>query len=189
MDCETGGLEGDVSLLTAYFAILNKNLELTDELDLKLIPDDGIYKVTGQALSINKIDLTKLAQEAITYKEAKTQLYNFLNFNYNGEQLIPIGQNINFDVAFIKGVIISKGSWESFVSHRPLDTMYIATYLKALGKLPAEQSVSLSNLVEYFNIVLPEGEAHEARYDTIATVEVLRQLLEIGNGLPPKENS
>lgn len=179
-DTETGGLGTDVSLLTAYFAVLDKEFNLKDELNLKLMPDDGIYRVRAEALNINKIDIAALGSEAIAYKEARTHLYNFLKTNYNGEQLIPVGQNVAFDVNFIEDIIISKGSWDNFVSRRPLDTMYIAAYLKTLGKYPEDRSVSLGSLIEYFDIKLDEGVVHEAKYDTLATVEVLKKLIEAG---------
>lgn len=179
-DTETGGLGRDVSLLTAYFAVFNKDFELVSELDLKLIPDDGIYKAQPQALEVNQIDLKALAKEAITYKDAKPQLYNFLQlakYRDDIEALIPLGQAIQFDIEKVVDTIISKGSWDNFVSRRVLDTMVIANFLKQIGKLPVE-SVSLGNLVEYFGITV-EGNAHEARYDTLATVKVYQALVEL----------
>lgn len=175
MDVETGGFGKDKSLLTAYFAVLNEQLEVISELDLKLIPDDGIYVVTPQALEVNKLNLVNLGQEAIPYKEARTIFYRFLGNNYEGEQLVPLGQNVNFDLEFITDVIISKGSLEQFVSRRPVDTMYIAIFLKELGLLPVDQSVSLASLTEYFKVTA-EGNLHEAKYDTLITIEVYKAL-------------
>jgi DNA polymerase III epsilon subunit-like protein len=178
-DTETGGLGREVSLLTAYFAVLDKDFNVVDELDLKLIPDDGIYKVQPQALEINKIDLKELAKEAISYKDAKTQLYNFLALASaradSEEKLIPLGQAIQFDIDGVVDTIISKGSWDNFVTRRVLDTMIIANFLRLVGVLPVE-SVSLGTLVEFFGITI-EGNAHEARYDALATVEVYKRLV------------
>jgi DNA polymerase III alpha subunit (gram-positive type) len=176
-DIESGGLGKEVSLLTAYFAVLDKDLKLIDELDLNLIPDDGIYRVQPQGLTVNKINLIELAEKAIPYKDAKTILYKFLEKNRGEEKLIPLGQNVQFDVDFIVDTIISKGSLDNFVSHRALDTMLVARFLQLNGRLPVE-SVSLGNLIEYFGIQI-EGNAHEARYDTLATVEVYKRLVAI----------
>jgi DNA polymerase III alpha subunit (gram-positive type) len=176
-DSETGGLGNDVSLLTVYFAVFDKEFNLVSDLDLKLIPDDGIYRVQPKALEINKIDLAKLGQEAITYKDAKTQLYNFLQlakYRDDIDALVPLGQNVQFDIEKIVDTIISKGSWDNFVSRRVLDTMIIANFLKQIGLLNIE-SVSLGSLVEYFGIKI-DGVAHEAKYDTLATVEVYKKL-------------
>lgn len=175
-DVETGGLGNDVSLLTAYFCILNNKLEIINELDLSLKPDDSIYKVTAEGLLVNNINIVELEKKAITYKEAKSLLFNFLKNNYRDEKFIPIGQNIIFDVLFIKNTIISSGSWDQFVSNKPLDTMYIARFLKETGKYDDVKSISLSNLVEYFDISVP-GNPHEAKYDTLASIEVLKRML------------
>ena len=96
LDIETGGIGDDKSLLTAYFAILNDSLAIDAELDLRLIPDDGIYHVDPQGLIVNGIDLAKLSREAITYKDAKTKLYNFLNMNYlsGNTRFIPLGLGV-----------------------------------------------------------------------------------------------
>jgi DNA polymerase III epsilon subunit-like protein len=55
--------------------------------------------------------------------------------------------------------------------------MLVARFLQLNGRLPVE-SVSLGNLIEYFGIQI-EGNAHEARYDTLATVEVYKRLVAI----------
>jgi len=178
-DTECGGLHKETSLLTVYFAVLDSNLNILDELDLKLSPENGLYVVESQGLEINKINLVEHDKEAIKYKEAKTLLYKFLEKNtYNGEKFTPLGQNVIFDVERIKDVIISAGAWDNFVSHRVLDTMLVARFLQANGKLPNADSVSLSYLVDYFGIFV-EGEMHEAKTDVLATVEVYKKLVEI----------
>lgn len=176
-DTETGGLSEDVSLLTAYFAILDKDLNIIAELDLKLIPDDGIYRVEPEALEVNQINLKELAKEAIPYKEAKTVLYKFLSAykpSGDGEKLIPIGQNVRYDIDWITKNLLSVGSWNDLVTFRYLDTMLIARFLQLNGRLDVE-SVSLANLVKYFEIKV-DGNPHEARYDALATAEVYKKL-------------
>ena len=188
IDLETGGLWNDVSLLTAYFGILDKDFNLIDELDLKLIPDDGIYKVEPDGMAVNKINLIDLAKEAITYKEAKTILYNFIkkHFEYINEKsedtifLTPIGQGVMADIRKLCETIISKGSWDSFISRRPLDTMYIARYLQQVGKLPKDMTIRLCDLVDYFKVRDKiKGNQHEAKFDALSTVEVLKEMLKL----------
>lgn len=176
LDLETGGLWNDVSLLTAYFAVLNEDFNIIDELDLKLIPDDGIYKVEPEGMAVNKINLVELAKEGIPYKKAKTILYDFLKNNYNGELLTPIGQGILGDVRKLCDTIISKGSWDNFVSRRGLDTMYIARYLQEIGKMPKDISISLENLISYFDIKI-DGELHCAKVDALGSVKVLQKMI------------
>lgn len=95
-DVETGGFEG-TSLLSAYFGVLDENLNLLDELELFVRPDNRQYVVTAEALAINKINLIEHEKKAVTYKEAGTLLFNFLqknstNVQYINEVGIPLPQ-------------------------------------------------------------------------------------------------
>jgi DNA polymerase III alpha subunit (gram-positive type) len=181
LDTETGGVTPETSLLTAYFAVLDENLCVVDELDLKVKPDDGNYVVTAQALGINKINLIEHEKVAIPYKDAKTPMYKFLERNYQGEKLIPVGHGIAFDVVRIRPTLISQGSWENFCSYRTLDTGQAAQFLRAAGKFPDNVSGSLGSLVAYFGIKF-KGELHDARVDTLQTVAVLRELINLIKG-------
>lgn len=178
LDTETGGVTPETSLLTAFFAVLDENLCVVDELDLKVKPDDGNYVVTAQALAINKINLVEHDKIAIPYKDAKTPMYKFLERNFQGEKLIPVGHGIHFDVRRVQPTLISQGSWENFVSYRLLDTGNAAQFLRAAGVFPKDVSGSLGSLVAYFGIK-SKGELHDARVDTLQTVSVLRALLNL----------
>jgi DNA polymerase III alpha subunit (gram-positive type) len=178
LDVETGGVTPETSLLTAYFVVLDENFNVVDELDLKLKPDNENYVVTARGLEINKINLVDHDKVAIWYAQAKTILYQFLQKNYQGEKLIPIGHGVQFDVRRVYSTLISQGSWETFVSYRMLDTGAAAQFLRAAGVFPATVSGSLGSMVEYFGIK-SKGDLHDARVDTLQTVEVLRELLKL----------
>jgi len=180
LDTETGGVTPETSLLTLFLAVLNENFCVVDELDLKVKPDDGNYVTTARALEINKINLIEHDKVAIPYKEAKTLLYKFIEKNYQGEKLIPVGHGVAFDVRRIYPTLISQGSWENFVSYRVLDTGNAAQFLRAAGLFPRDVSGSLGSLVEYFKLP-SKGELHNAKTDVLQTVEVLKCLLNIVN--------
>jgi len=177
LDTETGGFEG-ASLLTAYFMVLNENFEELDNLYLEVKPDNGQYIVTGQALQVNGIDLKTHDKRAITYKEAGTKLYSFLNGNsiLGSTKLIPVGHNVVFDIMKIQEHLMSKNTWNKFVSYRTLDTGTITRACIAAGLIPSEVSGSLSSVAEHFNI--NTSAAHTADGDVLMTVQVLEQLLE-----------
>ena len=176
-DVETGGFQG-TSLLSAYFGLLDDKLNLIDELNLFVKPDDGIYAVTAEALGVNKISLIEHDKVAITYKEAGTKLYQFLHKNYiNGEKPLPLGHNVAFDVVRIKQDLISEGSWNNFVSYRVVDTGTIGTYLKILGKIPSDISGSLSSYAKHFGIDF--SGAHDAKNDCIMTTLVFKEMLKL----------
>lgn len=178
LDCETGGISVDTSLLTAYLAVLNEKFELTDELELYVKPEDGKYIVTGQALEINRIDLSLHDKTAITYKAAKPILYEFLTRNNHGVKLTPIGHGVAFDIQRIKKDLISEGSWETFVSYRTLDTSAAVQFLRAAGKFPDSVSGSLGSLVSHFKLP-SKGQLHNAKNDTLQTVSCLLQLINL----------
>lgn len=178
LDTETGGITLDTSLLTAYFVVLDEKFKVVDELNLVVKPDDGNYVVNAQALNVNKINLVEHDKVALPYKAAKPFLYKFLELNYQGEKLIPIGHGLAFDIVRLKQDLIGQGSWENFVSYRTLDTSIVAQFLRAAGLFPDDVSGSLGSLVSYFKLP-PVGDMHDARVDTLQTVSVLQALLNL----------
>lgn len=178
IDTETGGITTDTSLLTAYFGIFDENFNFVKDLDLTLKPDDEIYHVTSDALKINKINLVEHSVCAVPYKKAKTYLYEFLQRSYQGEKLIPVGHGLNFDLLRVWQNLISKETWEDFVSYRPLDTGNAAQFLRTVGLFPNDVSGSLGSLIKYFNIE-SIGELHTAKVDALQTMSVLKGLISI----------
>ena len=185
LDIETGGIGDDKSLLTAYFIYCqfkDNKFEIVDVLDLKIKPNDDIYRVTAESLNINNIDLKEHNKVAITEKQAGTKLYDKLSYWYisnKKEKLIPIGHNVAFDIRRIKNTLVHPGTWEQFVSYRVLDTCTIAQFLRLQGKLPSNVSCSLVDLTEHFDVEPLTGKAHEADYDCIATLSVLEELFKL----------
>ena len=103
-DCETGGMDPRVhSLLTVYFGVYDDNLELIDELDLQLKPDNlEDLRVQQAALDITGINLEDHIknERTITFSQAKKELISFLNkHKIKGKILrtstaIPYGEEI-----------------------------------------------------------------------------------------------
>lgn len=180
-DCETGGLKTDMSLLTAYFVVLESDMTtIIGELDMKIKPNaGGAYSITAEALSVNKIDLIEHDKTAITEGEAAQKLYAFLQeMSPNGtKKLIPIGHNVSFDEDFVAAHLMNKANWNRFVSYRKLDTGAVSELLRATGHLPTTVKGSLIDLANFFGIKLPD--AHTAKGDTLATVKVLRKIIRI----------
>lgn len=200
LDTETGGIGPEVSLLSAYFRVLDENLNLLNELELFVKPNDGLYKVTAEAMAINKINLIEHEKKAITYREAGTKLFDFIRENSEiknifvpmGEsptspkaipapstidKLEPLGHNVAFDIIKVKDNLISEGSWLKFVSYRLLDTGVIGNYLKKTGKIPKEISGSLGSYCDYFKV--DKTKAHDAKGDVIMTIEVFKEMLKL----------
>lgn len=180
-DNETGGTHVDTSLLTVYFAILDENLNQIDELDLKLkANDNGPYVVEAGGLFVNKIDIVEHDKTAITYSEGGQLLVKLLRKHASGtgEKLTPLGHNVPFDIAGVNRHLLGAKTWNQFVSYKIQDTQQNASFLQRKGMLPADMSVRLQTLIEYFNIQVP-GELHTSKYDTLCTVEVYKALLKV----------
>lgn len=179
LDTETGGIGIDKSLLTAYFMVCDDKFQKIDELYLRVKPDDGIYRVTGEAMGINKIDLSKHDLVAMPYKKAGTALYQFIekNFGYRKERMVPVGHGMSGDLDHIFDKLISRPTWETFVSYRRLDTSVALQFLKSCDMFPETVSGSLESLVEHFDIKR-SGELHDAKIDAQLTKEVLVKLIE-----------
>lgn len=178
-DCETGGVDPKKSdLLTAYFCITDENLNVIDELDLKLKPDSGDVRAEADALKVNGIILEEhLADpETITYSEGSKKLKEFLKKHSPKKRGIrPAGHNIAFDIGFVTEHLISKEEWDSFCHYRVLDTTPICTFLQDIAVWPARVG-SLTSIVEYLG--LPMLKAHTAKDDVLMWVSAYKKIKE-----------
>lgn len=181
-DTETGGLESETSLLSAYFAILDEEFNITQALMLDLKPNDGIYKVQGSGLAVNQINLAEHDKGAITYKDAGSALYRFLSAYKEQEVLIPVGQNVAFDANRIQGTLISVGSWQQFVSHRVIDIGCNTRFLQLLGFISPTQKTGLHDMRDYFDIKI-KGQDHSAKTDVLISIEVLKAQIQAVKGI------
>lgn len=176
-DTETGGLDpSNASLLTAYFEVVDENLNTLDSLFLHVKPDDGLFKANPQAMAVNKINLESHAKEALTYTEARIKLKSFIA-KHGGKYesaLIPLAHNIDFDLGFVNTHLLDKRTWESFVSYRKLDTANIANFLKLAGLLPEVSKFALGTVAKAIGVEY-DDRAHTADYDVKVMLNVLRE--------------
>lgn len=177
IDVETGGIGKDKSLLTAYFGMLDENFKLVDGLLLHTKPNDGIYAITAEALTINGIDLIAHDKMAMTETQAAPVLYEWLKKHSNSGaiKLIPVGHNVHFDIDFIVSKLINKKTWDKFVTYRTLDTGTVGLFLMKAGLIP-EISASLGSLAKHFGV---EFKAHTADGDALATAECMKRMLDL----------
>ena len=174
-DTETGGIGPDVSLLTAHFAICDANWNILAELYLAMKPNDGIYKTTAEALTINKIDLINHDKIALTYSESGARLRDFIKLHsQDGKiKLQPMGKNVAFDVLKVTDNILGAKTFNQYVSYRCYDITPLVTFLKRTKRLELNAPESLSGLAEYFGIT---AKWHTADGDNKAGIEVMKIL-------------
>lgn len=176
-DLETGGFDPKVSpILTGCFLAVDESLNVIDELNLKIRPNETYHLVTPEALAVNKINLeAHLADpETLTHAEAKVKLTSFLK-KHCAARSKPrsMGHNVGFDAGFVFEQLLTKAEWEKFMHYHSVDTMAVTGFLKDCGWLPKEVG-KLESLVKHFNI--PKLEHHNARGDILMTVDVYRAL-------------
>jgi len=172
-DTECSGLDPTVNnLLTACFIVLNSDLTELDRLNLSV--KHKKYTVNPEAMLVNKIDLKTHNSNAMPIVECKDKLIKFLG-KYN--RLIPIGHNINFDIAFLQ-TIISKEEYNIYFSYNSIDTISIAYFLKLANKLPDKQACSLVKLTNYFGDYNTEN-AHDCEKDTEMTIQLIKNFLKL----------
>lgn len=182
-DSETGGLETSADMLTLYMAIVDENFKVLEELDLKLKPNDGRLPVAeAGALKVNGIDLHKhLADpETITYSEAKekvvTLLKKYLKKRGRYSNLSPLGQNVDFDIKFLQHHVLPEEDYNKYIHYGKMDTKMISDFFKSCGWFPKDVG-NLSSIAKHLNVTL--SNAHNARYDTLACVEVFKKMVEL----------
>jgi DNA polymerase III alpha subunit (gram-positive type) len=177
VDTETGGIGSDVSLLTAYIAVLDKQMNIIDELDLAVKPDSGIYNVTAEALNINKINLIEHDAKAITLGKAGELFREFLmKHSPNGSiKLLPLGHNVAFDMDKLYQHVLNKKEAQKYISYRVLDTGSTGNFLKAAGLIPEAISGGLGTYAEYYKV--QKREQHIAKNDVLLTIDVMKAMM------------
>jgi len=183
-DTETGSLspkQGD--LLSAFFAVLDEDFNIVEELDMKLKPSQGLPRAEAGALKINGINIQKHIEdpETITYGEGKDKLLKLLK-KYHKKQgrysnLIPFGYNIlGFDIGWVQTYLLPEEEWIGLMHYKAKDAMQAVDFLKDCSWLPPELG-SLGTVNKYFS--LPERNAHNAREDILMTIDVYKKLREL----------
>lgn len=183
-DSETGGLNPDTAdLLTFYMCIINEEFQMQDELYLKLKPDNGVFPIAEeQALRVNGINLKAHIEDpgTVTYCEGKRLLVGMLR-KYSKKvgrsmNIRPLGYNVPFDEQWTWKHLLPKEEWLKLMHYKRVDVMERVDFLKESGWFPNDLG-SLGTVVDYLQ--LPKRAAHNAREDTLMTVDVYKRLLEI----------
>jgi len=186
IDLELSGLHEDSCILTLYMCVLDKNFKICDELSMDLKPEPvngrSQYLVEPEAMKINGIDLLSHDELAITYKQSKTIIYQWIEkMNAKYGHLTPFGNNIQGDIDKICKFTIAKESWQNHVNRTVIELTSLGASLKSLGKLPLDQSLSIENMAIYFGKKVDRQRLHTANYDVELGAYILKNYLEMMN--------
>lgn len=183
-DSETGGLnENKADLLTWYGCIVDEEYKILEELDLKLKPNDGRIPIAeAGALKVNKIIIADhmANPDTISYAEGQKKLVGMIksHLKKNGRfsNISPAGYNVPFDIRWTQKHLLDQETWESLLHYKINDVMQNVDFLKKCGWVPKTLG-SLTTVVDYFNV--PARGAHNAKEDTLMTIDVEKKILEL----------
>jgi DNA polymerase III epsilon subunit-like protein len=182
-DTETGGLNpGDADLLTGYFGIVDESYQVVEELYLKLKPSDRLPIAEAGALKVNGIDIKAHLDdpETITYEAGHDKLVAMLK-KYSKKtgrsiNIRPMGYNVPFDIKWVQHHLLFAPEWENLLHYKHVDVMQNVDFLKDCGWFPQDLG-SLGTVVDYLQ--LPKRSAHNAKEDSLMTLDLHKKLLEI----------
>lgn len=187
-DSETGGLdEHKADLLTWYGCIMTEDYQILDEVNLKLKPNDGRLPIAeAGALRVNGINIQAHMSDpdTVTYKEGaaliEAMIRKHLKRNGRYSNITPMGYNVPFDERWSKKYVIPQEVWLSLLHYKNHDVMAVVDNLKRYGLFPKTLG-SLTTVVEYLQV--PSRGAHNAKEDTLMTIDVDKKLGEFFRNL------
>jgi len=183
VDVETSGLDPETaSIVSIYLGICiysNGRFEIIDEFEHNLAPDDGVYRISRDAVAFH--DYKKIVETSISYSDAAEMMEKFFcNYMTNlgiSCKFVPIGHSIEFDLSFVYKHLMRRKILELYVSHHSIDTHIIANTLFQFGLIRPE-SLTLESLAKYFEIDISRLKLHGAKDDCAATLLVLEKLID-----------
>ena len=190
IDCESTGVHPSCNILTVAFVIFNSKGDTIKELEVKILPPDGIFSVDPRALEVNNIDLAQHLLEAEPLDKVQNKIRSFLqqattsvdpSWDRVGDikpwikktRLIPVGSQVHGDIRWIKDKVLPDLS--AYISHKIQDTVTIAEFLKEVGILQVEKT-GLESLANLFCVSYTP---HIAIEDCRAAKDVFLSMIEL----------
>ncbi len=160
------------------------------EIDGKLVDEKVFYcqptnweNVDKKALQICNVTMEQIMDYPPPYETylQVTQLFDKYIDKYNpADKFTAAGQNVRFDMKFMKEWFVKAGQDQWFYSYvdskTELDTLSLVKWVQYLDKMPILKDNKLSTICEYLKIPL---DAHDALNDIKAGREVHYRLLDL----------
>ncbi len=177
LDTESGGLDAGQHSLLSLGLVVGEDGVVRHSLELFLKHET--YVVTGEALRVNRIDLSSHHRSAMDGQTAMAVLDIFLNqyFPCKHTPIQLVGHNIAYDQAFLRRFWESQGRcFEDRFSHRTIDTHAMAWAMREAGMLSLE-SLNSTHLFEHFGVQIPVDQRHTALGDALGTFELYWKMI------------
>lgn len=176
IDTETGGLSpSEHSLLSVAGVICSPKNNVCETLFDFYVKEPSL-SVDKEALAVNKINLSKVVLEGLEPVPAIEKMIQSIDKYFGtspGGNLILVGHNVGFDIAFLKRLFSLAGyKFENLFSHRSIDTASILAFLQMTNIVPDGKSSS-NVLFDLCNIKVNEKDRHTALGDALATAQSL----------------
>lgn len=192
-DLETTGIKPKDNSVIQIAAEFHQDGELISSFNKKLVPLLGVDKISIGAMGVNGSRFSELFSRN-SRQEVTRAFADFLadcKSKAGYSPILPCGQNVSFDINFIKPLLESEGivGFEEVISHKIIDTSTIANFLIQAGKIDLEK-YNLQKLAEYFEVdTIEEGEDalvnasyHDAAYDVRMTAKVYYAMIDLIKG-------
>jgi len=188
IDIETSGLDPHYhEILQICILPLDSNIKPRRDVFpffLELAPEHP-ERIDREAIRINKLDIMRITQRGHHQDKAKDLLelwVDKLDLPYtkfmNRKRILPLGQNLYFDIPFIREWL-GLERYGAIFDGRIRDTQSVAAYVNDRAAMLAEKvpfsKIKLSWLCNKLNV--PLERAHDALQDCVATAEVYRRML------------
>jgi DNA polymerase III epsilon subunit-like protein len=170
VDTETGGFDPKKeSLLTACFIVVNSKFQEAERLNIAL--KSNPYIVGAGAMRVNKIDLVKHDDAALTKATAAEVITNLLKKWTTNQKtgkfykLTPVGHFLQFDIGFLREHLPDV-EWDKYLAMRDgICTKMCANIMVEKKKLPFG-TTSLEKIMKHYGWEYSGEGAHNAEADT-----------------------
>ena len=172
IDTETGGLSSDKhDILSIGYVVTDKDLCTIEKGEILI--KGRLRRTTADALAINKIDIKEHNKIAGTRKKAVKKLQEVISRHWENNHPTLIGQNIPFDVKFLKVLFDSEGQ-DFTPDYTSIDLKILWQTLIALGRVNTADA-KLDTILDYLKMGTT-GQRHSALVDAENVLEVLKAI-------------
>lgn len=172
IDTETGGLSSsNHDVLSIGYVVTDKDLCTIEKGEILI--KGRLRRVTKDALAINKIDIKEHNKIACTRKKAIKKLQEVISRHWENNRPTLIGQNVPFDVRFLRALFESEGQ-EFSPDYTSIDLKVLWQTLIALGRVNTPDA-KLDTILDYLKMGTT-GQRHSALVDAENVIEVLKAI-------------
>jgi len=166
VDTETGGFNPEKDAILSIALI-----DIDTKASFTYLTYNETLSISLDALKVNKIDISQHKKQALSELDVVKGMIRVFEANtISGQKPMLFGQNINFDIGFLKELFKRTGhNLYKYIHYKHLDLQSINWFLQYSGVVET-LPFKLEKLIEKFKIPV---KAHTADGDAFANIVVL----------------